>query len=786
MKKQFILTLIAAMFCCLNMLGADKIQFTTIKKQQKTPACEYELIIAYPLGNSFVENHIKECISEMLGGTYMGDLNNVNALANHYAKERDIVEREGQSDQEIRRTLREWGYGCESMNYVREEISVAYENSKLVNLCHSTEHLMCGQNGSPDYDESYLTVRKSDGRVLGMDMLNEKIHSREFHHLLIEGLKEFVSEDDNTRIIMGDELKNIDLPEGEKMHVTDKYIEFVYRRGEVAIKMVPRVASKIPINKILPYLNAPLRTLLTSSNTNIIENKVDTLAYAYGVSQSKSLKEVMNENGIDTIRHEEFDKGFLKTIYREPEDTLLGNITNLSEEHAFGMRMGMAISSKIIPKIFEETGWLLNPHRFVKGLYDGLNENYPYSIEEATNIFDRILDELKKEKYMDNLLASKKYVDNYSKLSSVKQIPGTSVYYKVLKQGYGAKPTEESTVVVHYEGKNIQDEVFDSSYERNEPATLSFGNLIKGMQEALKSMTVGSIWECVFPYEYAYGSAGAGDEIPPYSALKLKIELLSIDDSESSVKETNEEQYAKDAAEQQTIDRIKSFYDKLCSDETHTLIPLYCTRSFAKQMADEYEYDCDDGQCYAYWEHFPVTCSDVSNWADDDPWCYDGISDIKAIGNGWYQATIKGSGVKTYIVIKYFQMENEGPNAKFNKVTTIRPNVTIVKSESDVNRIHDLVEQQPQFNGNVNSWLAANLKYPPVAAENGIEGRVIVQFVVEEDGSIHDAAVVRGVETGLDREALRVVNSMPNWIPARQNGEVVSCKYTLPIVFRQQ
>ena len=675
MKKLLILTMFAAMFCCLNMLGADNIQFTTIKKQQKTPACEYELIIAYPLGSSFVENHIKECISEMLGGTYNGDLNDVNALANHYAKERDIVEREGQSDQELRRTLREWGYGCESMNYVREEISVAYENSKLVNLCHSTEHLMCGQNGSPDYDEAYLTVRKSDGRVLGMDMLNDKINSYEFHHLLIEGLKEFVSEDDNTRIIMGDELKNINLPEGEKMHVTDKYIEFVYRRGEVAIKMVPRVTSKIPINKILPYLKAPLCGLLTSTNsTNNVELKADSLAYAFGLSQAKNLKEALNQNGIDTIRHDEFDKGFLKTVYREPGDTLLGNTANLSEEYVFGMRLGVVVSSRMIPGLFGETGWLMNPHRLVEGFYDGLNDNYQhFSHEEASNISNRLLEELRKDEYKDNILASEKFVEDYSKLSSVKQIPGTSVYYKVLKQGYGAKPNEESTVVVHYEGQNIQDEVFDSSYERNEPATFSLGNLIKGMQEVLMSMTVGSIWEGVFPYEYAYGSAAVGDEIPPYSALKFKIELLSIEGSDSSVNETHEEQYTKDAVEQQTINRIISFYNKLCSNEIQTLISVYCTRSFAKQMADEYEYDCDDGQCYAYWEHFPVTCSDVSNWADDDPWCYDGISDIKAIGNGWYQATIKGSGVKTYIVTKYFQMENEGPNAKFNRVTTKHP-----------------------------------------------------------------------------------------------------------------
>ena len=107
-----------------------------------------------------------------------------------------------------------------------------------------------------------------------------------------------------------------------------------------------------------------------------------------------------------------------------------------------------------------------------------------------------------------------------------------------------------------------------------------------------------------------------------------------------------------------------------------------------------------------------------------------------------------------------------------------------VKEEE--NKVYDVVEQQPKFNGNINQWLAQNLKYPPVAAENGIEGRVIVQFVVGKDGGITNATVVRGVDSSLDKEALRVVNSMPKWVPGKQNGQSVNCKFTLPVVFRLQ
>lgn len=99
-------------------------------------------------------------------------------------------------------------------------------------------------------------------------------------------------------------------------------------------------------------------------------------------------------------------------------------------------------------------------------------------------------------------------------------------------------------------------------------------------------------------------------------------------------------------------------------------------------------------------------------------------------------------------------------------------------------KVYDVVEQQPIFNGNINQWLDTNLNYPPSAAKDGIEGRVIVQFVVVKDGSILNAHIVRSVETSLDKEALRVVNSMPKWVPGKQNGKVVNCKCTIPIIFR--
>ena len=104
-------------------------------------------------------------------------------------------------------------------------------------------------------------------------------------------------------------------------------------------------------------------------------------------------------------------------------------------------------------------------------------------------------------------------------------------------------------------------------------------------------------------------------------------------------------------------------------------------------------------------------------------------------------------------------------------------------------KIFDVVEQQPSFPGGQSallSWLSSNIHYPPVAEENGIQGRVVVSFVVEPDGSISNVQVVRGVDPSLDKEAVRVTKAMPKWVPGKQNGQAVRVKYNLPVTFKLQ
>ena len=104
-------------------------------------------------------------------------------------------------------------------------------------------------------------------------------------------------------------------------------------------------------------------------------------------------------------------------------------------------------------------------------------------------------------------------------------------------------------------------------------------------------------------------------------------------------------------------------------------------------------------------------------------------------------------------------------------------------------KVFTVVEQMPMFPGGdaaLMSYLANNIHYPTVAAENGVQGRVVVGFVVERDGSITDVRILRGVDPSLDREAMRVVKSMPRWTPGKQNGSAVRVKYQVPVAFRLQ
>ncbi len=131
---------------------------------------------------------------------------------------------------------------------------------------------------------------------------------------------------------------------------------------------------------------------------------------------------------------------------------------------------------------------------------------------------------------------------------------------------------------------------------------------------------------------------------------------------------------------------------------------------------------------------------------------------------------------------------NDDANGEILKAKDVIAEPEPPKHEEE-NKVFDIVEQQPLFPGGpaaLMKYLSENTKYPVVALENGVQGRVTVQFVVEKDGSISDVHVLRGVDPSLDKEAVRVVKSMPRWTPGKQNGITVRVNYRVPVLFRLQ
>jgi len=123
------------------------------------------------------------------------------------------------------------------------------------------------------------------------------------------------------------------------------------------------------------------------------------------------------------------------------------------------------------------------------------------------------------------------------------------------------------------------------------------------------------------------------------------------------------------------------------------------------------------------------------------------------------------------------------------KVEIRQAPVVVEVEEEEEDKIFDVVEENPEFPGGMqalNRYFRDNVRYPVMAQEMNIQGKVLVKFTVWKDGSIRDAQVVRSADKSLDQEAIRLVSRMPKWKPGKQRGKAVNCKFTVPVTFKLQ
>lgn len=133
------------------------------------------------------------------------------------------------------------------------------------------------------------------------------------------------------------------------------------------------------------------------------------------------------------------------------------------------------------------------------------------------------------------------------------------------------------------------------------------------------------------------------------------------------------------------------------------------------------------------------------------------------------------------------ELEIEDTEVTEDMIIDVAPVISTQEEEEEEDtQVFFIVEDMPEFPGGemaLRQFIANAIKYPVIAQENGIQGRVYVTFVVDKDGSISDARIARGVDPSLDKEALRVVNTLPKWKPGKQRGKPVRVSYTVPINF---
>ena len=261
-----------------------------------------------------------------------------------------------------------------------------------------------------------------------------------------------------------------------------------------------------------------------------LKNDIDTLSYAFGIAQTQGLKEYLTMRmDVDTTYIDEFIKGL-------NEAANAGDNKKKAAYYA-GLQIGQQISQQMIKginyEIFgEDSTQTISLKNFMAGFISGTTgKNALMTVDEASATAQTMMQSVKarvmEEKFGDWKKECEDYMANIAKKEGIKEL-GDGIYYEVLTEGNGEIPADSNRVSVQYEGKLLNDTIFDSSYQRGEPAKFLVKQVIPGWQKALTSMPVGSTWMVYIPQEQAYGERDGG-KIPPFSCLIFKIEMLGIE-----------------------------------------------------------------------------------------------------------------------------------------------------------------------------------------------------------------------------------------------------------------
>lgn len=277
-------------------------------------------------------------------------------------------------------------------------------------------------------------------------------------------------------------------------------------------------------------LAALIASCTSSTPKADMKNDVDSLSYSIGMAQTQGLKPyLVNRLGVDTAYIAEFVKGLNEGANAGDDKRKVAYYAGINIGQQISQQMVKGVNYEVFGNDSTQTISLQN---FMAGFIAGVTgKDGVMTLEQAQEVATKMMKEVKarslEKTYGENKAAGEKFMAEIAKKPGIKKLDG-GVYYEVITEGKGEIPADTSRVKVNYEGKLINDTIFDSSYRRNSPATFRCNQVIPGWTEALTHMPVGSTWMVYIPQEQGYAEREAG-QIKPFSALKFKIELLSIE-----------------------------------------------------------------------------------------------------------------------------------------------------------------------------------------------------------------------------------------------------------------
>ena len=262
-----------------------------------------------------------------------------------------------------------------------------------------------------------------------------------------------------------------------------------------------------------------------------LKNDVDTLSYAFGVAQTRGLKEYLVQRmEVDTTCIDEFIAGLNEGATEGGNKKWAAYFAGLQIWQQVSQQMIRGINYEIFGDDSTQTISLDN---FLAGFISATKgEKTLMGMDEATSMVNILMPVIRtrvlEEQFGDWKKQCEDYMAEVAKREDIQEL-GDGIYYEVLTEGKGDIPADTNKVSVNYEGRLINDSIFDSSYERHEPTKFRCNQVIPGWTRALTNMPVGSTWRVYIPQKQAYGERRAGD-ITPFSCLIFKIELLGIEE----------------------------------------------------------------------------------------------------------------------------------------------------------------------------------------------------------------------------------------------------------------